>query len=53
VALVLFSENYQVTGPIQRMARILASQGYIVAALEVLWESLYRMRQAKETVDWP
>lgn len=36
--LVLFSEIYQVTGPIQRMARILASQGYIVAAPEVYHE---------------
>lgn len=36
--LVLFAEIYQVTGPIQRMARILASQGYIVAAPEVYHE---------------
>lgn len=36
--LVLFSEIYQVTGPIQRMAKILAGQGYIVAAPEVYHE---------------
>ncbi len=36
--LVLFGEIYQVTGPIQRMARTLASQGYIVAAPEVYHE---------------
>ena len=36
--LVLFSEIYQVTGPIQRMARLLAGQGYIVATPEVYHE---------------
>lgn len=36
--LVLFSEIYQVTGPIARTARILAAQGYIVAAPEVYHE---------------
>jgi carboxymethylenebutenolidase len=35
---VLFSEIYQVTGPIARTARILAGQGYIVAAPEVYHE---------------
>ena len=35
---VLFSEIYQVTGPIARTARILAAQGYIVAAPEVYHE---------------
>jgi carboxymethylenebutenolidase len=36
--LVLFSEIFQVTGPIQRTARFLASHGYIVAAPEVYHE---------------
>lgn len=36
--LVLFGEIYQVTGPIQRMARTLAAQGYLVAAPEVYHE---------------
>lgn len=36
--LILYSEIYQVTGPIRRTARILASQGYIVAAPEVYHE---------------
>ena len=36
--LILFSEIYQVTGPIQRTARRLAGQGYIVAAPEVYHE---------------
>lgn len=36
--LVLFSEIFQVTGPIQRTARLLASRGYIVAAPEVYHE---------------
>jgi carboxymethylenebutenolidase len=36
--LVLFSEIFQVTGPIQRAARRLASHGYIVAAPEVYHE---------------
>ena len=37
--LILFSEIYQVTGPIQRAARRLASRGYAVAAPEVYHES--------------
>ncbi len=36
--LVLFSEIYQVTGPIQRTARLLASHGYIVAVPEIFHE---------------
>src|SRR5512139_1277665 len=36
--LVLFSEIFQVTGPIQRTARLLASQGYIVAIPEIFHE---------------
>ena len=36
--LILFSEIYQVTGPIQRTARRLASHGYLVAAPEVYHE---------------
>jgi carboxymethylenebutenolidase len=36
--IVLFSEIYQVTGPIQRTARRLASRGYVVAAPEVYHE---------------
>jgi carboxymethylenebutenolidase len=36
--LILFSEIYQVTGPIRRTARRLAAQGYIVAAPEVYHE---------------
>ncbi|MBI4642064.1 MAG: dienelactone hydrolase family protein [Candidatus Tectomicrobia bacterium] len=36
--IVLFSEIYQVTGPVQRMARTLASQGYIVAVPEIYHE---------------
>jgi carboxymethylenebutenolidase len=36
--LVLFSEIFQVTGPIQRTARRLAGHGYIVAAPEVYHE---------------
>jgi carboxymethylenebutenolidase len=35
---LLFSEIYQVTGPIKRTARRLASQGYVVAAPEVYHE---------------
>jgi carboxymethylenebutenolidase len=35
---LLFSEIYQVTGPIKRLARRLASQGYLVAAPEVYHE---------------
>ncbi len=37
-AIILFSEIFQVTGPIQRTARRLASQGYLVAAPEVYHE---------------
>lgn len=36
--LILFSEIFQVTGPIARIARRLASQGYIVVAPEVYHE---------------
>ena len=36
--LVLFSEIFQVTGPIMRTARLLASQGYIVAVPEIFHE---------------
>jgi carboxymethylenebutenolidase len=36
--LILFSEIYQVTGPIQRTARRLAAHGYIVAVPEVYHE---------------
>ncbi len=36
--LILFSEIFQVTGPIQRTARLLAAQGYVVAAPEVYHE---------------
>jgi carboxymethylenebutenolidase len=36
--LVLFSEIYQVTGPIARTARLLAAEGYLVAAPEVYHE---------------
>ena len=36
--LLLFCEIYQITGPVQRMARILASQGYIVMAPEIYHE---------------
>lgn len=35
---VLFSEIFQVTGPIQRTARLLASQGYLVAIPEIFHE---------------
>ncbi len=35
---VLFSEIFQVTGPIRRTARLLAGQGYLVAAPEVYHE---------------
>src|SRR5438045_8077769 len=35
---LLFSEIFQVTGPIRRTARLLAGQGYIVAAPEVYHE---------------
>jgi len=35
---VLFSEIFQVTGPIQRTARLLASRGYIVAVPEIFHE---------------
>src|SRR4051794_22700243 len=36
--LVFFSEIFQVTGPIQRTARLLASRGYLVAMPEVYHE---------------
>jgi carboxymethylenebutenolidase len=36
--IVLFSEIFQITGPIARTARILAGQGYLVAAPEVYHE---------------
>jgi carboxymethylenebutenolidase len=36
--LILFSEIYQITGPIRRSARRLAARGYIVAAPEVYHE---------------
>jgi carboxymethylenebutenolidase len=36
--IVLFSEIYQVTGPIRRMARLLAGNGYVVSAPEVYHE---------------
>ena len=36
--IILYSEIYQVTGPIRRTARHLASRGYIVAAPEVYHE---------------
>jgi carboxymethylenebutenolidase len=36
--LLLFSEIYQVTGPVRRMAAFLAGQGYLVAAPEVYHE---------------
>lgn len=36
--IVLFSEIFQVTGPIQRTGRLLASQGYIVVMPEVYHE---------------
>ena len=35
---ILFSEIYQVTGPIRRTARLLAGNGYLVAAPEVYHE---------------
>jgi carboxymethylenebutenolidase len=35
---VLFSEIFQVTGPIQRTARILAAEGYVVSVPEVYHE---------------
>ena len=36
--LLLFSEIYQITGPIRRLAALLAGQGYLVAAPEVYHE---------------
>jgi carboxymethylenebutenolidase len=36
--IILFSEIFQITGPIQRAARRLASRGYVVAAPEVYHE---------------
>src|SRR6516164_11651266 len=37
-ASLLYSEIYQITGPIRRMAAFLAGQGYLVAAPEVYHE---------------
>jgi carboxymethylenebutenolidase len=37
-AIVLYSEIYQITGPVRRMAAFLAGQGYVVAAPEVYHE---------------
>ena len=37
-ALILFSEIFQVTGPVRRMAAVLSGQGYIVAVPEVYHE---------------
>ncbi|HJU17348.1 MAG TPA: dienelactone hydrolase family protein [Stellaceae bacterium] len=37
-AILLFSEIYQITGPIRRMAAFLAGQGYVVGAPEVYHE---------------
>ena len=37
-SIILYSEIYQVTGPIQRIARMLASHGYMVAAPEIYHE---------------
>jgi carboxymethylenebutenolidase len=37
-ALLLYSEIYQITGPVRRMAAFLAGQGYLVAAPEVYHE---------------
>jgi carboxymethylenebutenolidase len=36
--LVIYSEIYQVTGPIRRLAAFMAGQGYLVAAPEVYHE---------------
>ena len=36
--MILFSEIYQVTGPIRRTARLLAGNGYLVSAPEVYHE---------------
>jgi len=36
--ILLYSEIYQITGPIRRMAAFLAGQGYLVAAPEVYHE---------------
>src|ERR1700759_4484898 len=36
--LVLYSEIYQVTGPIRRLAAFMAGQGYLVAVPEVYHE---------------
>src|ERR1700751_5684265 len=37
-AILLYSEIYQITGPVRRMAAFLAGQGYVVAAPEVYHE---------------
>ena len=36
--ILLYSEIYQITGPVRRMAALLAGQGYLVAAPEVYHE---------------
>jgi carboxymethylenebutenolidase len=36
--LLLYSEIYQITGPVRRMAALLAGQGYLFAAPEVYHE---------------
>ena len=36
--ILLYSEIYQITGPIRRMAAFLAGQGYVVGAPEVYHE---------------
>ncbi len=36
--IVLYSEIYQITGPVRRMAAFLAGQGYVVSAPEVYHE---------------
>ena len=36
--ILLYSEIYQITGPVRRMAAFLAGQGYLVAAPEVYHE---------------
>src|SRR5262249_22877439 len=37
--IVLYSEIYQITGPVRRMAAFLAGQGFVVSAPEVYHES--------------
>src|SRR5580700_361177 len=36
--ILLYSEIFQITGPIRRMAALLASHGYVVAAPEIYHE---------------